>query len=126
MLSIQTKTKVKIGNNEYEISYPNVGQTLEIENLKMILSGNSYGDLVKSSHKTAVELLNLIDGVAYFSVLAEGFKSDFKIEDFTKMEIEQQRQISKGFIPFWKFLVNIEKEINNLDSEENTDSNIEK
>jgi hypothetical protein len=42
------------------------------------------------------------------------------------MEIEQQRQISKGFIPFWKFLVNIEKEINNLDSEENTDSNIEK
>lgn len=109
---LQTKTKQKIGAKEYEMEFPNVGQVLEVENLKMLLSGNSYGQLIRSGHNTAVELLNLIDGVAYFSVLAPNFKEDFKIEDFTKIGALEQKQISIAFVKFWTWYKEIENSIN--------------
>lgn len=117
MLPIQTKTAIQIGVKTYEFSYPNVGQIIEIENVKILLSGNTYGDLVKSNHKTAIELLNLIDGVAYFTTLNEDFKKDFNIVEFTTMEVVNQRLIMIGFVKFWKWLNQIETEINKLTSE---------
>lgn len=118
---MQTKTQIEIGKKNYEFSYPNVGQTIEIENMKMLLSGNTYGDLVKSNHKTAIELLNLIDGVAYFSTLNKQFRDDFNVAEFTTMEILKQRQIMTAFVKFWKWLNEIEQEINKLSSDEPTE-----
>lgn len=115
---LQNKTALKIGVKNYEFSYPNVGQTIEIENMKMILSSNTYGDLVKSNHKTAVELLNLIDGVAYFSTLNKDFREDFNVVEFTTMDIMNQKIIMIAFVKFWKWLQDIEIEINKLSSDE--------
>lgn len=123
MLSIQTKTKVKLGSKEYEVSYPNVGQILEIENLKLLLSGNSYTELAKSQHKTALNLLNLIDGVAYFTTLIPTFKEEYNVDEFTKMELKQQSEISKAFLYFWKWMQDIENELNNLNDDETPTGN---
>jgi hypothetical protein len=113
LLSIQTKTNVTIGDTTYSIEYPNVGQVLDIENLKILLSGDMYSSLVKSVHKTGLDLLNLIDGVAYFSVLADGFKKKYDIEKFTAMGGVEQAQIKQAFVKqFWPWFVKIEQELN--------------
>lgn len=114
MLTLQTKTKQKIGEKEYDIEFPKVGELLEIENLKLLLSGNTYGTLVQSRHNTAIEMLNLIDGVAYFTVLAKGFKEDYKIEDFTNIDILKQKEIIFAFIEFWKWYKGVENEANKI------------
>lgn len=116
-MELSNKTKVKIGEKNYEFGYPNVGQILNIETSKMTLSGGIYGELVKSQHKTAVELLNLIDGVSYFSILNPEFGKDFDIVNFTEMEVLTQKRISAAFVLYWKWLLGVEAEINKLTSD---------
>lgn len=112
---LQTETQVKIGNKNYTFQYPNVGQTLDIESKKSLLSGGTYRELIKSGHKTAVELLNLIDGVAYFSTLSDEFVKDFDvINKFTTLEPLIQKQIATAFVIYWKWYLGVEEEINKL------------
>lgn len=121
-MNIQTSTEIKIGDKNYVIEYPHVGEVIQIENLKLMLSGNMYGDLIKSNHSTAVELLNLVDGVAYFSVLAPNFKQDFGTDKFTEMDVRKQKQIVKAFTKsFWPWFLNINTELDK--DEESTDQN---
>jgi len=117
-MNIQTQTIVPIGGKDYTVNYPNVGQVIEIENLKLLLSGNMYGDLIKSNHATGVELLNLVDGVSYFSVLAPDFKKDFATDKFTEMDVFKQKQIIKAFKKtFWPWFSGVDAELNKEDDE---------
>jgi hypothetical protein len=112
MLNFESKISLPIGDKTYNVNFPNVGQMLEIENNKIVLSGNMYGSLVRSNHKTGTELLNLVDGVAYFSVLCKNFSKDFEIEKFTEMNVLNQKKISFAFVTiFWPWYVKIQSEI---------------
>lgn len=120
-MNIQTTTIVTVGDKNYEMEYPKVKHVIEIENLKLMLSGNMYGDLMKSNHSTAVELLNLVDGVAYFSVLAPQFKIDFDTKNFTEMDVFKQKQITKAFTKvFWPWFLNINVELDKEDGQQTT------
>lgn len=115
-MDIQTSIEIKIGDKNYTINYPTVGQTIDIENLKLALSGGLYGQLLNSNHATGVELLNLIDGVAYFSVLAPSFKTDFTADKFTEMDIFKQKKIVLAFVKkFWPWFRKINDELNKIE-----------
>lgn len=71
---------IDYNNKQYTMVFPNVGQTLDIERFKMNLAGggNTYNGLMSMNTKTAQYTLNIIDSIAYFSVLSPEFQSDFK------------------------------------------------
>ncbi len=116
---IQTQTQVKIGEISYDVNYPTVRQKLEIENLKMFLSSNKYGDLARSGHKTASRLLDLIDAVAYFSILIPEIKNNMKVADFEIMDIKTQRNMMRGYkVDFYPWFANIESELNKEEDDE--------
>ncbi len=122
-MNIETKTAIKIGDKDYPIEYPRVGQIIEIENLKLMLSGNMYGALVKSEHSTGVDLLNLIDGIAYFTVLNKDFAKDFEADDFSNMDVVRQKQIKKAFSKvFWPWFTKINIELNKDDDEDESET----
>lgn len=50
-------------------SYPTVGQIMEIENYKQELTNGRYGSMVKSNTVSSRFALDLVDAIAYFSVL---------------------------------------------------------
>lgn len=124
MLKIETTKIIKIGKKDYQVTYPNVGQTIDIENSKILLSGNMYSAMSKSSHRTAIMLLNLIDGIAYFSVLAPDFKEDYNVVNFLNMDLIKQTEVTKAFVKsFWPWFDSINTELNKDDEdEENTGS----
>lgn len=116
---MQTSKFIKIMNQLFEVSYPNVGQKLQIENVKLLLTDNNYGDLARSRHTTALELLDLVDAVAYFSILIPEIKSTLNLADFLNMDAKRSKAYVKAFKKeFTPWFDAIEEELNKEDSEE--------
>ena len=118
---MQTATIVKIGKDSYDVSYPNVGQKLDIENVKLMLTNSQYGEMARSGHVTALQLLDLVDAVAYFTILVPELKSSLKVQDFMDMNPVEARNLRKGykkyFVPFFEA---VEKELNEDGDEDET------
>ena len=74
VLPIQTTTKVSYKGVTHEVRYPLVGEKFKIENAKLLLTNNQYGELSRSAHKTALSYLDTVDAYAYFSILIPSLK----------------------------------------------------
>lgn len=122
---MQTEKQIKIGEQTFEVSYPLVGQKLTIENVKLMLTDNNYGDLARSGHNTAVEFLDLVDAVSYFAVLIPELKSSLKVEDFLKMDPKTAKMYVKAYKKqFDPWMAAIDKEINKDDEAEQSEAEI--
>lgn len=111
----QTKTVVKIGPKKYEVGYPNVGQKLDIENLKNILTGGRYGEIGRASTITANKVLDLVDAVSFFSVLIPELRDAANPDSFTKMDAMVQQRYIKAFTKFYtEFILKVDEEINKM------------
>lgn len=118
----QTKFAVKIDKEVYHIPYPNVGQQLEIEGLKELLSAGKYSELARTGSKTAIQLLDLIDAVSYFYTLVPELKAKLDLKNFTNIDPLFQKKLSKAFIQYnQKFIIPCDLEINKELSEEDED-----
>jgi hypothetical protein len=109
----QTTTKVKIDKEVYDVGYPNVGQQLAIEALKELLSNNKYAQLAATGSKTALQLLDFIDAVSYFTVLIPAIKEKIDLKNFTSADPVFQRKLSKAYLKYnSEFVIPMEQEIN--------------
>jgi hypothetical protein len=116
---LQTKTIIKIGGTDYELSYPNNGQKLEIENYKLAYSLGLYGEMARNAHSTALEMLDLIDAVAYFRVLSPEVSQKYNLKDFAKIELETSLRLRKAFKVYFKWFTEFESEmIKSLNAED--------
>lgn len=123
---IQTSTTVKIDGNEYIVHYPNVGQQLEIENLKHFLTKGRYAEIASSGSKTGTQLLDLIDAISYFTVLIPEIKKKFEKLALVDIDPVLQVRMSKAFLKFYtNFILKVEAEISKMleEPEESTTTN---
>lgn len=115
----QDSFKVKIDKDEYLVKYPNVGQQLEIENLKNLLSDGKYSQYAQVGSKTSTQLLDLIDAVSYFHTLIPELKEKLSVKNFTSIDPVFQKKLSKAFMNFYSnFILKVEEEISKELSEE--------
>jgi hypothetical protein len=109
----QTTTTVKIDGEVYDVGYPNVGQQLEIENLKNVFTKGRYAQIASTNSKTGIQLLDLVDAISYFSVLIPKLKKTFAAKKFDEIDVAYQRKLSKAFIKYYnEFVLKVEAEIN--------------
>lgn len=109
----QTTTKVKIEKEIYEVKYPNVGEQLQIESVKELLSNGKYAQLAATGSKTATQLLDFIDAVSYFTVLIPAIKEKIDLKNFTGADPMFQKRLSKAFFKYYfEFIIPVEIEIN--------------
>lgn len=114
---MKTSVNVKIDSQDYEVNYPTVGEKLQIENVKLLLTNNNYGDLARSGHTTALDLLDLVDSVSYFSILIPEIKKSIKMEDFLTMDPIKAKLMIKAFKKYRDFLSEVDTELNSEDDE---------
>jgi hypothetical protein len=109
----QTTTKVKIEKEIYEVKYPNVGEQLQIESVKELLSNGKYAQLANTGSKTATQLLDFIDAVSYFTVLIPAMKEKIDLKNFTGADPMFQKRLSKAYLKYYsEFIRPLEDEIN--------------
>ena len=100
------KKLVKIDGNDYIINFPNVGQMIEIEQLKLAYTNGRYIEFAMSNLVNHIFILDFVDAISYLSVLIPELKKDLEIEEYTKMDAEKTKEIIRAykeeFIPWFK------------------------
>lgn len=84
MLHNQTTKLIHFEEKDYTITYPNMGQKMEIENLKIALTNGSYGDIARSAHISGDSFLDQVDSFIAVQVLMPDY--GLKITDFLKLD----------------------------------------
>jgi hypothetical protein len=80
------KTLIQIGDNDYEVQFPNVGQLQDIEAMKIALTNGRYVEMALSGLKTFNFALDSADAISYFSVLIPDLKNDLKVKSWRELD----------------------------------------
>ena len=81
----------QIKDNQYSIDFPNTGQLIDIETLKISLARNQYEGIANARTISADYIRFLIDAIATLTVLCPTLKKDLKIESFTALDAMDSR-----------------------------------
>ena len=90
--------------------FPNIGQTLQIEQMKQILTDGRYAVMAFSGLKTSNEMLDLVDAICYLSSVIDDFYKKLGIKtyvDILNMDLddgipsELKKQYSEIYEPFF-------------------------
>lgn len=113
-----TTKSIEFFGKDYVVDFPNVGQQIKIENMKIALTAGNYDIMVKTAvngSKSTNNVLNLVDAIATFSVLIPGLKDENKKllkENFLEMDPIQAKTITKAYEEYYKWYDKIMKELN--------------
>ena len=102
---MMTELTFDLKGNSYTIKVPEIGNMIDIERLRMVLSGGYYFEMLKNSTFTSQESLMVIDIQATFSILCPQLMEDLKCSDIKKLDAKDYRELRKvyveKFIPWW-------------------------
>jgi hypothetical protein len=90
--------KVKDVEQEYSISYPSIGEQIDIETLKANLTRGMYGAISSSQSNIASKVLLQIDAIATLNILCPDLKKDLKVEGLTTLAEEDFLPILSTYI----------------------------
>lgn len=100
-----------IAGVKYTIKYPNVGEMLEIDNKKMLLTNGQYGEYLASPvmTKSLRFVLDLVDALSHFSVLIPGLTNQLKVESYMQIDVVTGKELVKvyrdSFTPWYEELM---------------------
>lgn len=122
MKNLTKSTKISINNQDFIVKFPNVGQLMEIEALKMSLTNNNYADMVRSGLRSSQFNLDLVDAISHFSVMIPDLRKNLEIESITTMDPFLGKELvtvfKKQFYPWYK---NFTDELYQIEAESKSD-----
>jgi len=113
---------VKSKGNSYTVSFPTAGQYKNIEVYKSILTKNQYGSMSTNFTNQSIRTLDMVDAIAYITILMPDFVNDSKVNDLEELDIMDMMDLMdevyvkqlKPFIDGWeKILSERSKKSNN-------------
>lgn len=119
-MDLKTQITLNLNGNDYIVKFPTVGQFIQIEAQKSLLTRNQYGALIVTGTKVATKALDFVDMIAYFSVLIpeiDDIKKDAKVDLFS-LDILDAKEMLKVYTKEFKpWLDSWMKVINTVDEE---------
>lgn len=94
---LQKQKQIIIEGNTYSIEFPNVGQYLDIENMKMMLTNNTYSALLQSRLRTAYFAIDLVDAISVMYVLIPGLRKDLNVKNYNELDTFMAKKIVKVY-----------------------------
>lgn len=106
---IEREITITYNDKKFIIKFPNVGQLMDIEALKMALTGGKYGTFAASGIKSMYFVLDMVDAIAFFSVMCPRLKNyitDVDTDvDYTQMNPQSIKPLveiyKKGIAPWY-------------------------
>ena len=95
---LKRNTTLVINGHIYEVAYPNTGQTIDIELLKVKISDGNYDALRFSMNEMFQEQANKIDMIATFNTLIPKLKEDLTVRSLFLLTEEQSNELLKVYV----------------------------
>ena len=97
---MEDKKQLDFGSKfgKYTVSFPNVGQFMEIQNLRMALTNNNYPQMCLSITKEAILNLDLIDAISTFAVLIPDLRKQFDIKNYQDLDMRIAKVLRDVYI----------------------------
>ena len=113
---IEREIAITYNDKKFTVKFPNVGQLMDIESLKMALTGGKYGTFAASGIKSMYFVLDMVDAISFFSVMCPRLKNFITQEDvdvdYTQMKPESVKPLvdiyKKDVVPWYnKIMTNL-------------------
>lgn len=88
---IEREITISYNDKKFQVKFPNVGQLIDIESLKNALTGGKYGSFAASGVKSMYFILDIVDTIAFLTVMCPKLKNFITEEDgvdYTQMKPE--------------------------------------
>lgn len=103
------KQNITVKGKDYLVSFPNVGQLMDIESFKIAYTNGKYIDMAMSNLQIHRFALDTTDAVAYLSILIPDLITDLGVKNWRQISPllakELIRVFKKQFIPWFKPLI---------------------
>jgi hypothetical protein len=83
---ITKSIKFVIDKVNYDATFPNVGQLLEIQNLQNLLTNNSYASMLQSGLKSAYFALDMVDAISFLFVMVPQLRKDLNVTNYNELD----------------------------------------
>jgi hypothetical protein len=109
------RIEITIGENDYVINYPKVGQFVEVEAMKSRLTRDTYTSMTEGGTVPSQMARYTVDMIAFLSVCCPKIKADLNVDSFSDLEMIESKKILKVYVkdilPWiaeWEFVLNAE------------------
>ncbi len=93
MTILQKNLVFKLDGNQYEIKFPNVGQYMDIENMRIGLTNGAYVDLIRTGLKSAHFQVDLVDAISVLYVLVPNLRGDLNVTNYNDLDVFTAKKI---------------------------------
>jgi len=106
---------VKIQQNDYIVTFPNIGQIIDIESNKILYSNRQYSAMIKSGLATTNMALDLIEMTSCFTILIPALGKDLRLESIFDLDVISAKELVKAyktvFLPWYLEWINVINEV---------------
>lgn len=93
---LKNKT-ITIGGKSYNVGFPTVGQYMEIQNRKMMLTNSTYSDQEDNKSSATAFNLNMVDATAHFQTLIPSLAKDLGKDTLFECDLLTMREVLRAF-----------------------------
>ena len=90
---MKRQIQVSFEEQSFILKYPNVGQILDIESYKQLLTNNAFSQLKSSSNKMQNYAAELAEAVSILMVLIPNLKDKLTVKSITDLEADKAKKI---------------------------------
>ena len=94
---LQKTLTFKLEKSTYTLTFPNVGQFMDIENMRMGLTNGAYTDLLRSGLKTSHFQVDLVDALSILMVLVPEIRKDLLVTNYNDLDIFLAKIVVKAY-----------------------------
>lgn len=99
---IEREIVITYNGKKFIVKFPNVGQMMDIESLKVGLTGGKYGTFAASGIKSMYFVLDMVDAISFFSVMCPRLKNFITEEDVEIDYTQMNPQSLKPLVDIYK------------------------
>lgn len=107
---LKRSTTLVIKGNNYDVTYPNTGQSIDMELLKAKIADGNYDTLRFSINPLFQEQADKIDMIAAFNTLIPALKNDLTVRSLFELTEEQSDELlevyAEQFLPWFNPIKN--------------------
>lgn len=94
---MQKIKSIPLFGKQWEVKLPTVGQIMDIESRKIMLTNGTYAEMLKTDTASSAFNLDLVDAISHFVVLMPGLSKSLDVDTVYDLDALRAREIVEAY-----------------------------